>query len=792
MKRLQLLLSVASVLAVLALATGAGTWWILRGTLPPLDGEARVAGLSGPVKVERDALGVPTISAPTRADVARALGFLHAQDRFFQMDLLRRDSAGELAELFGEAAVPRDRSHRVHGFRPLAGRVVAALPADRRAELDAYTAGVNAGLAALPGRPWEYLVLRTTPEPWRPEDSLLVGYTMWLDLQDSTGRLEQSLRAVRLTLGQAGLDFFAPPGDSWDAALDGSQFAPPPLPPLRLRSAGEDDRAAVLSADHPPAVGSNAFALSGAHTATGAAMLANDMHLGLRVPTVWYRAVFQWPDGNGGQHRVAGVTLPGTPCMTVGSNGRIAWGFTNAYVDTADVVLAETDGIAQIHYRTARGWVEIEDRPETIRVKGADPVPFTARWTEWGPIIAGPTDGRYLVLRWNAHDAASANLNLIELETAASVPEAVRLAPRLGVPNQNLVVAGADGAIAWTVAGTVPRRVGYDGRQPVSWAFGDRKWDGWLAPADRPVVTDPADGFIWTANQRLVGGDALARLGDGGYDGGARGRQIRDDLRALVAAGRKAVPADLLAVQLDDRAVFLERWQQLLLAQLTDEAVGRRRSRGELRDAVRAWSGRAAADSAAYRLVRAYRQHVTESVLTPFFKRAEAEYPRFSFGKFHYEDAVWRLVQEKPARLLDPAHPSWDHLLLAAADAVIADADEAGLPLARMTWGAHNTLHMPHPFSRFLPGPLDRWLAMPAEPLPGDTDMPRVQSPTNGASMRMVVSPGHEEQGLFHMPGGQSGHPLSPFYRAGHAAWVKGEPTPLLPGPTRHTLVLRP
>ncbi|HKB55948.1 MAG TPA: penicillin acylase family protein [Lacunisphaera sp.] len=792
-KRLAWLLSVLSVLLLIVVAAVVWGWWQMRGSRPQLDGERVVAGLGAPVQVARDALGVPTITGATRSDVARATGFLHAQDRFFQMDLLRRRGAGELSELFGRAALALDQSARLHGFRRLAEKIVAQASPAERATLQAYTAGVNSGLAALDKIPWEYLVIRTRPASWREEDSLLCAFAMWFDLQDYTGSFELNRDALRRAMGEAALDFLAPRGNSWDAALDGSTFAPPPLPPLQLKPPAGAGTAA-LSPGEPAGKqvpGSNAFALSGAHTATGAAMLANDMHLDLGVPNIWYRAVFQWTDETG-PHRVVGVSLPGWPSMVVGSNGRVAWGFTDAYVDTTDLVYVETDNIAQSHYRTARGWVQIEERHEEIRIKGEAAVPFTARWTEWGPILSGPQDGRYLALRWSAHDAESTNLHFLEMETVRTTAAGVDLAHRAGFANENMLIADADGVIAWTILGKIPQRTGYAGRLPVSWAYGDRHWDGWLKPEDTPVIINPSEGLLWTANNRALGGEAYAKLGDSGYDDGPRAHQIRDDLRALVASGKKAAPGDLLAIQLDDRAIFLERWQKYLLEILTDGAVAGKKSRGWLRDAVRQWNGRASADSAAYRLVRAFRGHVAERAFAPFIESSQAHYAAFNYRNFIYEDSLWQLVHEQPAGLLNPAHASWGSLLLAAADDVVADSDKAGLPPARFVWGAHNTLAMQHPFGRFLPAFVARLLDMPAVPLPGDSDMPRVQNRSFGASERLVVSPGHEDQGIFHMPGGQSGHPLSPYYRTGHEAWVKGEPTPLLPGPAQHTLVLKP
>ena len=733
------------------------------------------------------------------------------------MDLLRRRGAGELAALFGKMALDLDQSARLHGFRALATKVIAQATPAEHAVLTAYTAGVNAGLAALGAKPWEYLVLRADPEPWREEDTMLCVYAMWFDLQDYKGTFELSRDALRQALGQSALDFLAPRGTSWDAALDGSTFPAAPLPAFRFKRA-EGETVGALAPGRPRAVegtgpyrpeptskrvvGSSSFAVAGAHTATGAAMLANDMHLDLNVPRLWYREVLQWSD-TAGPHRLVGVSLPGTPFVAVGSNGRVAWGFTDAYIDTTDVVVTETENIAQAFYRTPHGWMEIQDRPEVIQVKGENPVTFTARWTEWGPIIGGPVDGRYQVLRWSAHDAEATNLRMMAMETVQTTAAGVDIAHRVGLPNQNILLADAAGDIAWTIIGKIPRRIGYDGRLPVSWAYGDRRWDGWLKPEEIPVVTTKpqglpsealaTEGALWSGNNRAVGGEAYAKLGDSGYDDGPRAGQIRDDLLALFAAGKKAVPTDLLAIQLDDRALFLDRWHKFLLAILTDEAVAKNQAFGELRDAVRQWNGRASIDSAAYRLVKNFRAHLAERAFAPFADQAETVYAQFIFERnFMYEDALWQLVHDKPERLLNPAHHSWESLLLAAANDTLADAKKAGLPAARFVWGASNTLAMKHPFGRMLPAPLENFLNMPATPLPGDVDMPRVQGPSFGQSERLIVSPGHEADGLLEIPGGQCGNPLSPYYRAGHDAWVKGEPTPLLPGPAQHTLMLQP
>jgi penicillin amidase len=798
-KRLRLLGSVLSVLVLLA--GGVAGWFYsqLRASLPQLDGSAVLAGLEASVTVTRDALGVPTIKAATRTDVARALGYLHAQDRFFQMDLLRRRGAGELAELFGKVALPLDRNTRRHGFRALAKKVLGGLAPAERMLLISYAAGVNAGLSALRQKPFEYLVLRLAPEPWQPEDSLLVIYAMTLDLQDSTGAYELSLATLRDQLGTASLDFFAPVITPEDAALDGTTAPLAPLPSAQVIDLRTPARQATVSRVHslfaaipvrdPELLpGSNSFALSGAHTANGAALLANDPHLDLGVPNIWYRASLEWRGPVAG--RTTGVTLPGLPSVVIGSNGHIAWGLTDAYADTGDLVTIEVNAIDHSLYKIPgrEDLLEIEKRHDVIRVKGAEPVTLESLWTAWGPIVATDAKGRPLAYHWVAYDPTASNFEFIRLESAQNVAEAVAIAHRAGMPAHNFVVADSTGDIAWTIIGRLPKRVGFDGRLPTSWNYGDRRWDGFLPPDEVPAVIAPASGRLWTANNRVVGGAALALLGDGGYALPPRAAQIRDDLAGLEQAG----PRDLLAIQLDDRAFFLDRWQKLLLTVLTPEAVTRNKSRTELRQLVEHWGACASIDSAGYRLVRAFRSRTADLALGPIFAPCVDEMPGFDWGRFHYEGALWTMLHEKPAHLLNPKFSTWDALLLAAADGVIADIGQQGLTLDQATWGRRNTARIMHPFGRMLPAWLAGWLNMPADPLPGDVNMPRVQTPFFGASMRLAVSPGHEAEGLFQMSGGQSGHPLSPFYRAGHEAWVHGQPVPLLPGPAAHTLALNP
>jgi penicillin amidase len=738
----------------------------------------------------------------------RALGWLHGQERIFQMDLLRRRGAGELAELFGAAALPIDRGARLHGFRKVAQQVVAQAEPRERALVEAYTAGVNAGRDALGARPFEYLVLRSTPQPWRAEDSALVLFAMWFDLQEDDGRRERALAALRETHGDEGVAFFNPLVGPDDAALDGSTAPLPPIPGPKIIDLRQRKNVSMVERVAPNALrefsldlfpardpelspGSNAFALAGSRTASGAALLASDMHLNHGVPNTWYRAVLEWDDA-GSHQRIVGVTLPGSPGVVAGSNGRVAWGFTDAYADTSDVVILQRNTIAPSLYRRGDENLEFEARRELIRVKGGKDVDLETLWTIWGPMIdeGDKQHRRPIAYRWLAHDPAASNFELTRMAGARTVDEAIAIAHRSGIPAENCLIAGADGTIAWTIAGRLPRRVGFDGRLPVQWNFGDRRWDGMLPPHEVPLVKQPATGALWTGNNRALGGAAGALVGDGAPAAPLRAAQIRDGLAAL--APTKAAPRDLLALQLDDRALALAPWQQVLLAALTPDALAGRKSRAELRALVEKWEGRASVDSVSYRLVRAFRTKVAEFALAPILDPCRDAYAHFDWRGFRYEPALRALVREKPPHLLDPRFASWDALLLAAADAVVTDLAKQNVPLAQATWGRRNTARIQHPFAKVAPAWLTGWLNLPADPLPGDTHMPRVQTPSHGASERFVVSPGRESEGIFHMPGGQSAHPLSPFFRAGHEAWVRGDPTPLLPGETKHTLTLAP
>jgi penicillin amidase len=791
--------SLTAILLVL-IAAGIVFYMVLRASLPELDGTLRLSGLKDRVAVERDDLGVPTIRAKNRVDAARATGFLHAQDRFFQMDLSRRMGAGELAELLGPGILDVDRQFRLHRLRATAREVIARIPGSRLELLRAYTEGVNAGLDALGARPPEYLILRSRPKPWLPEDTFLVAEAMFFFLQDSRGRREAETALVAQILPPKAFDFFIPPGTDWDAAIDDTQCPVPGVPsPEEFSFARLEAASASVSPPPSPqpswlfvptprgtdeiAAGSNSCAVDGSLSTTGSALVANDMHLGMRLPNTWYRMRIVCDNSLD----ITGVTLPGVPAIIVGSNGRIAWGFTNSMLDLADLILLEISRANPQLYRAPAGWLPFKQEVETLKVRGGADEKMSIETTIWGPVLPGSEDSGKRVVHWIAQLPEAVNLGLLELEQVNDVESALALAPQCGVPTQNFVVGDRTGRIGWTLIGRLPRRIGFTGLLPASWADGSKRWDGYLSGSDYPKVLSPPGGRLWTANNRIAGSQAYLTAGPWDVDLGARARQIRDDLRAQ----GQFVPQDMLAIQLDDRAVFLQRWRDLLLATLQLPGASRVEEAGEVRRLVDDWGGRAAIESAGYRLVRGFRNMCLELALAPITDRCRKIDPQFQYPGGQVEHSVWVLLNEEPRHLLNPAFRSYEELRLTALEKLLADLRSQGLHPAEATWGRRNRVAMRHPLSQGIPL-LGRWLDIEEQPLPGDSHMPRFQSPTSGASERLAVSPGHEQEGLFHMPGGQSGHFLSEYYRKGHEAWALGKPTPFLPGPARHTLTLTP
>ena len=775
-----------ALLLLLVLVIALAAWWAMRSSLATLDGDIALAGLAAATTIQRDANGTVTIDAGSETDAMRALGYVHAQERYFEMDLLRRTAAGELSELFGPVAVDTDKRRRVHRMRARVSTGIEAIAGAQRPLLDAYAAGVNAGLGDLKARPWPYLLLRQPPRPWQVEDTPLIGYAMYFDLQgDGADKGEYALWTLKPHLPDALFALLTQPGSSWDAPLFGAAHGDAVLPTagqVDLRKLPAPASAPLQGTAHAGDIGSNNFAVAGTLTADGRAIVADDMHLGLRAPNIWFRARLRYPDPRapGGKVDVSGFSLPGLPGIVVGSGGHVAWAFTNSYGDYQDWKLETPCAKAA----ATAGCSATTLHRERIAVAGGKAVDFDVEETAWGPLLHRLPDGRALALRWAAHLPGSLNLGVVELAKAKDVADALSIADRVGIPTQNLLLADRDGRIAWRLLGPIAARAGTCSSTHL--VESDAACMPWAIATDRsPRLDAPASGRLWTANARTLDGEALQQVGDGGAALGARAKQIRDNLFGKDNFNER----DLLAIQLDDRALFLQRWHALLrerAAQAKSPALT------SLAEAAKTWEGRATPQSVSYRIVRAWRLAVHARMLDGITAPAQAALGKdyIAPSPSQFEAVAWPLATQQPAHLLSRRFKDWNALFEDAAVEVRDELAKQG-PLAQRRWGERNTAAICHPLVRALPF-AKRMLCMPPDELPGDTAMPRVAGPDFGASERMVVSPGREADGIIHMPGGQSGHPLSPFWGAGHDDWVHGRPTPFLPGATVHTLRLQP
>lgn len=766
----------------LALVLSIAGWAAYRliGSAPPLDGELALAGLAATVTVDADGLGVPSIQANSREDALSVLGMLHARDRMFQLELMRRKGAGRLAEVFGAAAVPLDRQQRGYRFEAAARAIVAALPDDQLMALTAYVAGVNGWLALDRPLPPEFVALGIDPEPWRPEDSILVALGMFQTL-NSQEQDERMLTVMEAALPPELVRFLTPDTDPYATVLLGGERSRRPeteIPVDAWASLGASANVVAGAVDALNSVaGSNNWAVSGTRSRDGRAMVANDMHLSLGVPNIWYRA--QWRYGS---VSVAGLTLPGLPLLVTGSNGHVAWGYTNVDADVLDLVELETDRDHPNSYRTPDGWKEFEQYAEIIKVKDGDDELLPVRATVWGPVSPVHLRGKAVAVRWTALDAGAVDLGLLDLVETTTLEDTMAVLNRSGGPNQNVALADDRGRIGWTVMGRFPLRRGLDGSVSKSWADGSVGWNGFIPPAELPRLLDPPQGYLATANNRTLGADyphVIAHNQANGY----RAYRISERLKELPQASE----ADLLKLQMDTTSAFFEFYRDLAV-----QSVGQG---GEIGRYLAAWNGRMDGDSVGIPLLWLFRDKLADTVFSPVVRRGREVDPRFGYTWREMETPLRKLLTAKlPKTLPESTCSDWEQLIRRQLDASVSELRRRfpDLPLDQITWGQFNKTLIQHPFSRQLPA-LARWLDMPAVDNGGCSGFcVRIIGRDHGATERMVVSPNHPEDGILHMPGGQSGHPLSANYRDQQSAWHDGAALPFLSGAPLHRLRMVP
>lgn len=814
----------AVLVALLLLGACSGLLWLraaARAALPVLDGDVHLAGLSAPVAVRRDAHGVPHIEAASETDLFMAQGYVAAQDRLWQMDVLRRFANGTLSEVMGPSQLQHDKAQRVMGFAKIAQRVYANLPAADRARFDAYARGVNLFIEQNRDHlPPEFRLLGYRPQPWSGVDSASAGLIVveMLDTHWQT-KLARERVASKLRNKQLEDDLF--PVGSWrDRPPTGIPYDinRPLAPPSRLDYDDEDEdedeptetlarplldgpefralqRVLGLPTCDGCQPGSNNWVVSGTHTASGKPLLANDMHLELTVPGIWYMADLKAP----GYH-AAGVTLPGMPYVIEGHNEHVAWGITALMGDVQDLYVEKLDGKGR--YETSDGsWKPLHVEREIIRVRGGRTVKLDVQSTEHGPLLNPvlPKEKRPIALKWTLFDATLNAMPLYRINTAANWQEFSSALGDWCWPTLNMVYADDQGHIAYHAAGRIPLRV--DGRtifdRPVPHAQASARLEWGLAGpqgkarllyipfADLPASVDPPSGFLATANARVTTEKSKYAI----TSEWVAAYRVERIYKAL--EGRDGLtPKDMTAVQTD---VYSEADQELgqRIAYAIDRAGGGDPRLQQAALLLRTWDGRVTVDAAAASVVNQTRKALRQLILEP---KLGKEWSGYHWYESNF--ALEEIVMHAKSAWLPKNCKSWDELLVAAVRKGMKDG-HAPSEVKLWSYGSWQKVDLEHPLAHLLPL-AGRIAGTGKQPLSGDSTTVKHAGGTFGPSQRFVMDWSSVDASTQNIVLGESGNPYSPYFRDQWKEWYGGTTFALpftaqaVAAQTHHTLQLRP
>ena len=743
-----------------------------RSALPQLDGSIRISGLSAPVSVIRDEHGVPTIQAASLEDLFIAQGYVTAQDRLWQMDVMRRFAAGELAEVLGTDLIEHDREQRILGMRQAARKSVELASAQDRRYFEAYAKGVNALIDSHPhSLPIEFRILGYKPRPWAPEDSTLIAAHMVKDLNHYLYRHALEKEKILAKLGpELTADLYV--NSSWHdrpPTVMRPGFTPEKNTEPEDDEEGVEDGKSIaglipkLSVEdfETPVLGSNNWVISGAHTTTGKPLLANDMHLGHQMPNLWYEAHLR-----SGSFDVAGVTLPGLPYVIVGHNQRIAWGFTNVGPAVEEVYVEKFNSSGE--YQTGQGWSKADNRHEIIHVKGKPDIAIDVTVTRHGPIITQlvPGETRPIALRWTLYDGT--HNPFLAVNSAQNWSEFRSAFSQLDCPGQNVVYADVDGNIGYQTTGKIPIREYGDGSLPADGSDDSHEWSGYIPFAQLPSVLNPPSGVIATANSRITADGYPYSIS---FNWEAPWRSAR--IYRVLESGKKFSTADMLSLQMDIFSeadhIFADR-----LVYAVDHAGKASVRAKQAADIMRGWDGRMSAGSAAPTLATQARRELMRLLLEPKLGAAGAgaglSWRTYRSGM----DTIWleNVVLHHPKRWLPESYSSYDELLTAAV-AVAAESNQAPKNLSIWSWGNYHPLEIQHPILGKLPF-ISRWSGPGVLPQSGSGLTVKAVSRSHGPSERFTADLSDPDKSTLNVVTGQGGNFLSPFYMDQWKAWYQG------------------
>ncbi len=813
---LRLLLWITAIVVV-GLATA--IWWYVYRPLPQVDGFATVHGLQNEATVERDNWGVPHIRARSVEDLAEAQGYVTAQDRLWQMDLLRRAARGQLSEVLGPDTLEIDKDFRVLNFSRAADVDYGMMSPEVRKVMEAYARGINLYIEQHANRlPIEFTLLNYTPQPWRPTDSLVIACYMYKTLTDT--REEEMGRAIvtakvgeelakDLYSREAAMDHFVvgDPGTGKDPHAAAQRGDDPDdeedqMDPEDVLKA-ERDSGSLPRVENSPdltsamaqgvrewledsqrqirhSLGSNNWVVSGEHTASGKPLLANDMHLELTLPPIWYEIHLTAPGWN-----VKGFSLPGAPMVVVGHNDRIAWGFTNNGADVLDLYIETFNPANPDEYRVNGEWKKAEVYDEVLKVKGAADEHLRLVVTRHGPVVQQQGDKSY-AMRWTVLEPGALCNFYNWLGKAQNWGEFREIMKGVWGPGQNVVYADVDGNIGYILGAHVPVRKKGHGEVPMPGDTDDYEWTGYIPFEQLPQVFNPESGLIVTANARVTGPEYKPYITDR-WEEPYRTARIYD----LLHDKNDLRPEDMLKVQADIFSyphLFLA--EQLVAAEKV--APPRDPRAGKLIQAAKDWNGIAEPNSPVVSFLDATLFRALHLILEPHLGPDTSQY------KWRSMAFLQRVLTERPVRWLPAGYQSYDELLSAAADQAVkqlaertrdADPDD-------WEWSRFNYLDMLHPIGRY--GILKRLLSITNQAQGGTIWSPRAASRHEGPSERFVANTANWDESILLITGGESGQPGSEHYRDQFSYWFEGKP---IYGPfsdaaeakvRKHTLILKP
>jgi len=810
-------------LTVLVTAVGGVAWWLLIRPLPQVDGTAALPGLQHEVTVERDLWGIPHVRAGSLPDMVEAQGYVMAQDRLFQMDLLRRVARGQLSEIVGAAAIPLDKQFRLLRFGPAAERDVTLLDEESRTAMEAYARGVNKFIEQHQNKlPVEFTLLKYKPQPWQPSDSLAIAGYMYQTLtnqwEDEIDRAQVTaragaIRAKELYSQEAALDHYVVgdpdrPGDgaqrsgkdpddedddddmTQDSVLKANAAAPRGgsngmEKPARSRAdttstaSGAADFADLTSALTPEivewvgesrrdirhALGSNNWVVSGDHTATGKPLLANDTHLELTVPPIWYQMHLTCPGWN-----VKGFTLPGAPLLVIGHNDRIAWGFTNNGASVQDLYIETFNPAQPDEYKVNGKWVKAQVVDEVIQVKNGtmdtgksySDEHLRVVVTRHGPIMRQIGNTGY-ALRWTATEPGGLANTYTWLGKAQNWKEFREILKSVWGPAQNAVYADVNGNIGYLMAARVPIRKKGHGEVPVPGDTDLYEWKGYIPFEQLPQSLNPEEGLIVTANARVVGPDYIPYLTDN-WEEPYRTARIWD----LLLDKHDLRPTDMLKVQADTYS-YPDLFLAEQLAPAAKIAAPKDTRTQKLIALAKDWNGIADADSTVVPFLEGTRRAALKLILQPVLGD-ETDLYQWRSTAF-----LQRVLTERPATWLPATYKNYDELLVVAADESVKklEHDTGSAKIEDWPWKRFDSLDMLHPIGR--QGWLKSLFSITGKPQGGTSFSPRAATRHHGPAMRLVANVGDWDHSLMVIPGGQSGQLGSSHYSDQFSSWYEGK-----------------